>query len=179
MSAFLKVSQLFSSVFFGIRQAVVQQASISEKLLIGVLAIVGLRWLDRANRAFSEWKGLISSEDLQARRQHRSRTWVSDGFDEALRLLKHKPPRTIHSESNYGMLQALLDMPNPNLVWHEHARELVELWSNHLRFQSEAEGGWNNHARCWSGRDLASDNAVLLFCYTNAPTDLDRSFHLV
>jgi len=148
-----------------------EPASIAEKLLIALITIFGVIWIDRLNKSTEYWSGQVSVEDYQLRRQHKPRSWVLDGFSEGARLLRRAPPRQTRAEGAQLALQAVLDAPVHNLVWHEHARELVELWASTVRFSTEREGGWNSVEKCWKGRDLATDKHVTLFCYATMPDE--------
>jgi hypothetical protein len=145
-------------------------APLSEKLLIVVLALTAAAWINRLNK--DVWTGQVSVEDHQNRKQHKARSWVLDGFNEGSRILHGTSPRNTYEAAGQLALQTVLDTPTYTVVWHEHAKELVELWSTTLRFSPASEGGWDSVSKCWTGVDLSSHQNVLLFCYAE-PTQYD------
>lgn len=99
----------FVAHFFGIIIPAAQPASLSEKMLIAVLAIVGVVWIHLVNRSSASWRGQLSIAEFRNREQHRTQPWLVAGIDEGMRVLRRAAPRSTHTQSVQTALQAILD----------------------------------------------------------------------
>ena len=146
----------------------------SGKALVILLAAFGMFIIHLLNRSINQWHGQVSVDDYARVQEHRSRPWIQDGIDEGTRVLKGAPQRKTRALTKQLALQAVLETPTPNFVWHEHARELVTLWASTIRFSTQHDGGWNSVAKCWKGRDTSRGSIVFLFCYSSQIGDAEQ-----
>jgi hypothetical protein len=102
-----------------------ESASVTEK--IAIVAVVAFA-LHQIWRSYREWGGLTSVEEIERRRRSQPPSLIKEGAQEAVRLLKRAPPRPVHEKYSIASLQAILKSPSHDVVWHEHARQLFELW---------------------------------------------------
>lgn len=144
-------------------------APMSEKLLIVALVTFGIYVIYKSHQ---NWHGLISVDEASRRRLQRPYSILSQGLDEGKRLLRRQPARAIYRDAD--RLKGDVATPSePNLVWHEHARELFELWHASCIFDNSSETAWDPRAKCWLGRHTRRDEPLLLFCYQSVPSESD------
>ena len=61
-----------------------------------------------------------------------------------------------------------LEYADDSLIWHEQARNLLELSSKSYEFQDEQ---WHDQQQCWLGRHKHNNNTVVLACLQNRPDE--------
>ena len=135
-------------------------ASITEQLAITALVFFGVHLIWKSYR---DWDGLRSVEEVDRRRRNQPPSFISQSVGEAVRLIKGDPPREVYDKRKVSFLQAILQSPSHDVVWHEHAKQLFELWDGGAIFRPEAEGGWDERQRCWYGTDRHTKKALRFF----------------
>ena len=148
-----------------------EPASMTEKVLITILVAFALHHIWKSYR--EDWPGLISVDEMNRRRKSQSPSLLAAGVEEGIRLLKRAPPRTIFDKTDITFLQAVLKSPSHDVVWHEHARQLFELWDTNVAFRLDTDGGWDERWKCWYGSDRRTSKPLILFCPAEQPTDDD------
>jgi len=101
----------------------------------------------------------------------RSTGLLHQALDESLRIIKHAPKRKLYEKDN--RLDPVLIPSEPNLVWHDHVRELFELWFPSASFVKNSEVSWSPRERCWRGKDRIKKSPIFLFCIGEEPSDTD------
>ena len=160
----------FVSQLLGQQPSPPEPASVVEQLSITGLVLFGIYQIWRSYR---DWNGLRSVDEVQRRRKNQSPSVILEGVDEAVRLVKRAPPRQIYDKNSIPSLQAILRSPLHDVVWHEHARQLFELWEANVIFRPENEDGWDDRQKCWYGLDRHTKKPIILFCPAEPPTDAD------
>jgi hypothetical protein len=139
-------------------------APLSEKMLIVLLVTFAVYVIHRSHE---NWAGRVSAEEVERTRMKRSTSLVQQAFDEAGRIAARKPLRAHYTEAQ--RVDPVAVPSEPNLVWHDHVRELFELWMPHATF-SQSDSIWNPQERCWTGRDRSLNRPLFLFCVTEIPS---------
>lgn len=146
-----------------------QPAPLSEKTLIVLLVVSIIYMLFKSHR---EWNGLISEDDALRQRSVLPISMFEQGIDEFKRLAKRLPPRNV-AGTDRRLKGDVNAPPAPAMVWHEHARELFELWFSARVFDDSDDSIWDARVRCWLGRDQRRGEQVFLFCLQNRPTSVE------
>jgi len=143
-----------------------EPASVVEQIAITALVMFGVHkiWSSPKN-----WDGLRSVDDIERERKNLPNSTASQGVLEAIRLIKRAPSRQVFERNSLPLLQAVLASPSHDIVWHEHARQLFELWEGAATFKNESEGGWDERLKCWYGHDRRTRNPLILFCPSEQP----------
>ena len=155
---------------FGISMPIETSAPLSEKLLIFVLANVSVYLI---MNSLKNWTGLISTDEAASARLRRPRSIREQALDEAKRLIHRLPPREIATRGPQRGIRAIDPPRSSELIWHEHAKELFQLWYATCDFSSQGETAWDSKIRCWLGRDTRRDSPLYLFCFRESPTKAD------
>lgn len=134
-------------------------APVSEHILLVVIFAVITLYISKSHE---NWNGKISADEEERRRMKRATGMLVQGVDEAVRLVKHRPQRKIYV--NDKRLDSVTIPSEPNLVWHDHARELFELWMPVSRFPNDGSVTWNNREKTWHGRDKAKKQPIYIYC---------------
>jgi membrane protein implicated in regulation of membrane protease activity len=137
-----------------------------ERLLVVVFALIVIYfiWL-----AFREWHGPISERQHRQSRFYESPNLVVEGVEELGRIIARRPPPKIYVKPEFGPHHTALEAaPTANLVWRDHARELVELKFRRYRFDEDED--WHERASCWIGYDTKTQDAVAVHCAHEYPT---------
>lgn len=137
----------------------VPPAPVSEHILLVVIFIV-IAWY--ISKSHENWNGQISADEEERRRMKRATGMLAQGIDEAVRLVKHRPQRKIYVHDK--RLDSVTIPSEPNLVWHDHARELFELWMPVSSFPNDGSVIWNNREKTWHGRDRAKKQQIYVYC---------------
>jgi hypothetical protein len=159
---------IFLSRLFGQEPSPAHPPSVVEQLSIVAVAgfAVHLIW-----RSYREWGGLTSADEAERRRRHQPPSIVKEGTDEALRIIKRSPARALYKKSAISSLQAVLKSPAHDVVWHEHARQLFELWNPNAIFRTDTDEGWDDQWKCWYGQERHTRGTVVLLCSSDKPTE--------
>jgi len=119
-------------------------------------------------QSHKNWEGLVTVDEVERKRLHRSTTFISQGVGEGLRLLTGKSEPTV-AQSEKRIKGDIPYPSEPQIVWHEYARQLFELWYSKSPFDLLDESSWDPPMRCWRGFDKAENRIVFLFCPQEAP----------
>jgi len=137
----------------------VNPAPISEHILIVVTFLIAATFISKTH---NNWGGKISIDEEERRRMKHTTGMFSQGFEEAVRLVKHAPQRKVYVENK--RLDSVTVPSEPNLVWHDHARELFELWMPVFSFIRHGRVAWNQREKCWHGFNKATKKDIFLYC---------------
>jgi hypothetical protein len=92
---------------------------------------------------------------------------VAEGLYEAKRLAKGQPPPTPYSDLDNRRLITQLEPMTDSLAWKDQARELLRLSSSSYAFDTET--GWRDREGYWLGKNVGSNEPVLLFPTQETP----------
>ena len=162
-----QVVKLIAAIF-GLPPSASTPIALSEQLLVGVVIFVGVSYL---NKLHANWNGAISADEEEAKRLQQNTSLLPQAVSELRRVWKRQPARSLYF-SNQKIDPLTLPI-EPNLVWHDHARELFELWQTKVAFSDKAGDGWDNHDKCWVGRNRQTNVPLFLFCSHNEPTSTE------
>ena len=145
----------------------------SEKALVVLLVLVAIYLISISHQ---KWKGLVSADEVDRERMKRSNSLISQAVNEGTRIVRHEPKRIVYREEK--RIDPVSMPAEPNLVWHDHARELFELWQQRSFFSAFGENDWDSQAKCWVGDDRVRKQKIFLFCINGRPHDeILNSFH--
>jgi len=139
-------------------------APLSEKALMVFLVALGVHAIVKSHK---NWVGCISADEIERQRMKKTNSLIFQGVDEGIRLACKKPERGIYVEEKRFDPVALPE--EPNLVWHNHARELFELWNPTSKFKIDGEFSWDTLNKCWIGKDKSYSRRLVLFCIMERP----------
>jgi hypothetical protein len=143
-----------------------EPAQLSEKILITVLALVGSYFI---LVSYLGWNGKVSVEDERDRRMHRSKSIITQAVEEGARIIRRRPKPPAY-EAASRTPDEIFPPPKVEIVWHEHARELFELWYPMVSFATTNAPAWDVRTKCWHGRDRRQQKTLFLFCYQDEPS---------
>lgn len=133
-----------------------------EQHILSILLVAGLWWL--IVRLHSNWSGAQSTNQYEQQQKHQSPSLFSD----VLLLLNAAQKRSLlaiyNPENQY--LQTALEGAEESLVWHQQAKDLLQL-SN--RFYDFSDDEWHDQERCWIGVHKKTGDTVVLACCENQP----------
>jgi hypothetical protein len=142
-------------------------APIEQKLLVCVIVGFAIYLIFKSHQNWKNWGGLVSVNEEDRKRLHQPTSFISQGFDEGLRLIKREPEREV-SQGSKKYKGDIVAPSQPPTIWHEYARELFELWYVKCSFDLRGETPWDPRMRCWRGRDTLRDEILYLILPTGA-----------
>lgn len=143
-----------------------QPAPVSEQILMVLLIGFAIYLISKSHQ---NWSGKISSDEEDRRRMKKPVGLIAQAVDETVRIAKKMPKRKLYERDSRIDPVAIPD--EPYLVWHDHGRELFELWNSLAIFPREDGLGWNQRQKCWMGRERISNKNIFLYCSSDAPTE--------
>jgi hypothetical protein len=159
-----------TSAVTGFKGAEDAPTPLSEKMLICVLVVIGIYFI---HKSYADWKGPRSVDEMERDRSQQGVSLVSQALDEGLRLIKRAPERELYNPNR--RFSADVSAPSmPNIVWHEHAKELFGLWYSTSSFLTSDDPVWDSKMKCWLGRETRRDIPIFLFCWRYYPTDVEQ-----
>ena len=115
-------------------------APYSEKALLAVVVMIAVYWIFQSHK---NWEGRTSVDEAEARRLHRLPSLIPQGVKEGLRLIKREPEPEV-TPSNKRIRGEITSPPQPQIIWHEYARELFELYYAKCSFNLYDETAWDS-----------------------------------
>jgi len=141
-------------------------APLSEKALIVVLVGYAIYLISKSHL---HWQGAISEEEMDRKRMKRSTTFIPQAIEEGRRILSRSENWKIYNHQQ--RIDPVMIPDEPNLAWHDHIRELFELWYQTSLFNDGSDRtGWQQPSRCWIGYDRARESKIVLFCREDHPS---------
>ncbi len=124
-------------------------------------------WL--LHRNFTNWNGPVSERDMRKARLHEESSLVFEGLTEAARVFKQRAPSPTYLPTQQSAKWDPMPVPSEQRAWREDARELMELSSQQIAFDST--DGWHERHHCWLGEDVRTGGSVALMCPQYHPTE--------
>ncbi|MGZ5051386.1 MAG: NACHT domain-containing protein [Methylobacter sp.] len=140
-----------------------QALTTEQQFLTGFLVLTFLYLITYLH---SHWDGAKSIKQYNREQNQDPQGLVDDSllFLQSIRdpqlLAVYKP------EKKYS--HTALRGADDNFIWHEQARELIELSSKSYDF---SEDQWHDQQRCWVGVQKHNNNFVVLACFSARPDD--------
>jgi hypothetical protein len=156
------------SAGFGISTQDATPAPLSEKFLIVILVAVAIYFIMNSHKS---WHGLISEQEAERRRTRRPNHIGIQALEEAHRIITRNPDRIADYGGVNKRIYEISDPPQPDLVWHEYARDLFELWYSTCDFAHGGSPSWDQRMRCWSGKETRRGLPLFLFCWHSPPSE--------
>ncbi|WP_141231872.1 NACHT domain-containing NTPase [Pseudomonas sp. Irchel s3h9] len=141
-------------------------APLSEQVLMVIVVGFAITLIFKSHRS---WQGAISADEENKRRMKQSTGLISQALDEVVRVVKVQPRRKLYEKER--RVDPVVIPEEPNLVWHDHARELFELWAPSVSFGAAGLGGWHQREKVWSGRDKVLKKDIFVLCLIDFPSD--------
>jgi len=133
-----------------------------EQEILSILLVVFLSSLIKY--LHSHWNGAESTNQYEQRQKQQPPSLIADTW-----LLLHpgenRPLLEVYNPANQFRLTAL-EGAAESLVWHEQARDLLQLSNCQYEFPDE---GWHDQARCWIGTHKGTGDTVVLACHETLP----------
>jgi hypothetical protein len=133
-----------------------------EQEILSILLVFGLWWL--IAHLHRQWNGAESTSQYEQRQKQQTPSLIAD-----TRLLLH-PSRNrallaVYNPANQYRPTAL-EGAVESLVWHEQARDLLQLSNSRYDFP---EDEWHEQAHCWIGTHAGTGDTVVLACRESQP----------
>jgi len=146
--------------------------SLEVPLVIALIIVVASILI---NQIFRQWNGATSQQQHDRKKLHEDRSWVSEGTEEFVRLVRRQPPLPIYQSIDYTSLTPALEPPVDKLTWRDQARDLVTLrWPS---YSFNGNEGWHEIESCWIGKNVRSnDTAGLMICYEEPSPEAITNF---
>jgi hypothetical protein len=141
-------------------------APLSEKMLIVVLVSYAIYLISKSHL---HWRGAISEEEMDRKRMKRSTALLPQAIEEGRRILSRTEKWKVYNQQQ--RIDPVTIPDEPNLAWHDHIRELFELWYRTSLFNDGSDRtGWQQPSKCWIGYDRTRESKIVLFCREDQPT---------
>lgn len=138
-----------------------------EDYVLLIFVYITAMWAVVVTFKSARWDGLRSKQQHAIEQRRQRMQLLEAAMREASWILRRIPP-TIHHREGYES-DIRINPPSDSLAWRDRARELVSLKSSYYTFPQDH--GWHGNARCWVGRNLNTEGAVLLNCVPDTITD--------